>query len=799
MNAYALRLGSVGALAIQLSCKRVPASDLRDVPKPEDRRTESAHATPDSVLDIVHEINRCAIGHLGVLVDFGEPSLRADLRPDVGRSPRRVRSPNGTLLSEPVRGEKNSTQNGNGPQGGIPPLDAWVEHDGATWLQARSRTISASFYWPAVASESADETLYVEGRMRAIAAHGAVLSIDGKTVGAVPLRKSSDRTGVVRPGAPLMLATGGHDLSVRFIGGSRASEPLAEVDWVHVGTGQPTESYSAPTMADAVQEVSVGGSSLRALSLRAPGFVRCSSFIPANATLEASLSVAGAGDADVEARLVRDRKSDIVLGAAHIGGGAEWLPWSVPIAGLEGSGALAAIELSVRRASKGSRVIFGAPRLVVPGASVAALPPVARSAVLVVLGSTAARVLAPWGGPHPVPELSRIAAGGVAFTGHRASSSLVSAVMGSMLTGLSPALEALIDPAARLPKGPTTVEDACRQAGIATAMFTANPTTSGAFGFDRGWDTFVEHSPVEDVPATRVFDEAAAWIDAHKTNRFFVVIHARGGHPPWDATPDDLKNMPPQGYFGAIESGRAAEALRKARKHSSRLKDDDRTRAWALYDRALDMHDEALGKTISSLQGAGVDDSTLVIVTSDVATSEALPVPFLDTDSLDEPLLATPLVVRWPRAAALAGRRTDVASSSEDVARTTLGALGLAAPPGFGGTDLATVVGCTSEQRAVLAVRGDRESLRWGPFVVLETHGREVRMCDLSLDPTCTADVRATAPLALEALRRSLLDARERAGAMAIEREPVVLDGRTSAALVRWGWSRNASETDDDK
>jgi arylsulfatase A-like enzyme len=751
------------------------------------------------VLDIVNEIDRCAIGHLGVLLDYGEPALRADLGPDEERPSGRTRNPPDVHPSNEGRSATASARIGKGAGNGASTTDAWVEHDGASWLQTRSRVISSSFYWPAIASESQDSSVYVEGRLRGIAARGAVVVVDGRTVGAFPLRRAGDRTAVIRSAAPLTLTTGGHELSLRFVGGSRASEPLAELDWVHIGTGQPIESYAAPTIADTIHEVTLGGTSLRALSLRAPGFVRCSSFIPANATLEASLSIAGVGDADVEARLVRDRRPDIVLGQAHVGAGVEWLPWSVPIAGLEGSGALAAIELSARRASKGARVVFGAPRVIASGATVTDTPPHVRNAVVVVLGSTAARSLAPWGGPHPVPELSRLAAAGVTFTANRASSSLVSADLGSMLTGLSPALEALLDPAARLPKGPTTIEDACRQAGIATAMFTANPTTSAVYGFDRGWDTFVAHSPTEDVPATRVFDDAASWISGHKNGRFLVVLHARGGHPPWDATLDDLKNMPPQGYFGAIESGRAAEALRKVRKHAARLKDDDRTRAWALYDRALDVHDEALGRLLAALAGAGLDDSTVVVVTSDVATSEALPVPFIDTEGLDEPVLATPLALRWPRAAELAGRRTDIATSPDDIARTILGALGLSSPPGFGGTDLATVVASASDQRPVLAARGNRESLRWGPFVLLSARGRELRMCDLSLDPTCTADIRATTPLALEALRRALFDVRGRAGGTQAEREPVVLDGLASAALVRWGWSRDATDGDEDR
>ena len=129
-------------------------------------------------------------------------------------------------------------------------------------------------------------------------------------------------------------------------------------------------------------------------------------------------------------------------------------------------------------------------------------------------------------------------------------------------------------------------------------MFTANPTTGAAFGFDRGWDTFVAHDPLENVPATVVFDEAAQWIDAHKAGRFLLVVHARGGHPPWDASPADLKSMPPDGYLGVIEPRRAAEALAKVRKHPGRFKDDDRTRAWALFDHAIDEHDQALGRLL---------------------------------------------------------------------------------------------------------------------------------------------------------------------------------------------------------
>src|ERR1019366_6109313 len=241
-----------------------------------------------------------------------------------------------------------------------------------------------------------------------------------------------------------------------------------------------------------------------------------------------------------------------------------------------------------------------------------------------------------------------------------------------------------------------------------------------------------------------------------------VVIHARGGHPPWDASLEDMKTMPPDGYLGMLEPARAAEALAKVKKHNGRFREDDRARAWALYDHVIDAHDAALGKLLAALRTAGREDDTAVIVTGDVAPTEGPPVPFVDTDALDEPLLATPLVVRWPGGGALAGTRVDARSSPVDVARTVIGALGLTpAPQGLQGEDLALVArgAVVPAVRPLAATRGTRFAVRWGQYVLGGARDREARLCDLSLDAACIADVRATAPLALEPIHRWALGA----------------------------------------
>jgi arylsulfatase A-like enzyme len=747
----------VGVLVVLLACGCRRSSEATPQATPvaaASFRDASAPPTRPVVMDPTRDLDPCSFGHRGVLVDFGDPTMRADLR-----------------AGSFARSD-----------------DEVVEHEGATWLRVHSRAISITFYWPD--SEVGPGNAYVEARVRGVTARGVAVAIDGKSLGSATFPKGESSVVEIRASTPLTLAPGGHELTLHMVGGAHGGEPLAEIDWVHVGTDEPGEPYSAPTRSDALVDAMVGGRSLRALSVRAPGFVRCSGWIPANSTLEASLSTAGGGDADVEARLLRDRRPSVLLGTAHVaGGGDSWASWSVPVVGLEGHGAIASVQMVVTRATKGTRVLLGEPRIMALEPAPTAPVPSARGVVLVILGSTSARMLAPWGGPHAALEMSAIAATGTTFLADRATSAIAHASVASMLTGLPARSLGIDDPDARLPDGPTTVEEACRQGGVATAMFTANPTTGRAFGFARGWDDFAALDPIASTPATQVFDDAGAWIEAHKGAPFFVVVHARGGHPPWDASADDLKTMPPDGYLGIVEPRRAAEALGKAHKHPARFKEEDRVRAWALYDHAIDLHDAALGRLMAALRTAGREDDTTVVVTADVAASEGPPVPFAEPETLDEPLLATPLVVRWPRAASLAGRRVEAPTSPLDIARTVLGALGLPPPTAFEGVDLAALAqgAIVPIERPLLATRAGRFSVRWGSYVLSGARQRETRMCDLSLDSACVADVRVTSPIALEALRRWAIGALTPVFPPPNARMPALFDEHTMASLVRWG------------
>ena len=257
--------------------------------------------------------------------------------------------------------------------------------------------------------------------------------------------------------------------------------------------------------------------------------------------------------------------------------------------------------------------------------------------------------------------------------------------------------------------------------------------------------------------------------------------------------------MPPDGYLGVIEPRRAAEALAKVRKHPGRFKDDDCTRAWALFDHAIDEHDQAARSPPRCLRGAGLEEESAIIVTGDVAASEAPSVPFGESETLDEPLLATPLVVRWPQASALGGRRVGAPSyrgSGADAARCAWTRSPIRVP----GTGFAS-----SRKERWSTSRGPlwqrvlrRFSVRWGP----RPHGRadrETRMCDSSLDPACIADVRATSPLALEPIQRFAVDALVRKTPPVHARTPATIDEHTMAALVRWGRLEDGHEREEER
>jgi arylsulfatase A-like enzyme len=707
-----------------------------------------------TVIDFIAEpkaVNDCTFGHRGVLVDLGDATTRARM--------------SGVKLAKP-------------------DLDV-REHGGASWVNVRARSLELSFVSPS--EMKTDAGIVVEAHVRGGAAKSASVYLNGKPIGQLTFTKG-EPTIVSARSAQGLITRGNNDLLLRFNGGSRTQkDDLAEIDWIRVGPNDGDAPYSPPTRGDAITTVAIGGTSRRSVSLRPPGFARCTAFVPNGSVLEGFIGSTG-GEAEAEVRVLVDRAEPRVIGSFHVGGPTDppgWRPVSLPLGDV---GTIAGIELVSKGGAKGARVAFAEARVVAPREPEVPARPPARGAILVVLGTTSRR-LSIQGGSIPMPELANLASGGTVFEAHRATSSYASGALGSMLTGLTPREHGASDGDAVLSPSVFTIAEAARQAGVVTAMFTTNPTTSTPYGFARGWETFVAKLPSEE-PATAIFDEVGKWLDTHKNDRFFVVIHARGGHPPWDVTSEELKDLPPANYQGSLEPKHAGEALAKARKAGGRsFADPDRERAFALHGKALTAHDTALGALVARVRTMGRDKDTVWLVTGDVGVDAAARVPFLEDESLEEGALSVPLVLRG-----LSGEhpreRVTAATSGVDVARTVLEALGLPPPPQLRGESLWTTAARSKPvvERPLIAASTTRFSARWGSFAVVGAREREVKVCNLSLDPDCVSDVRPSHPLAAEALHSLAWTELVENGKPSEKPEPrVTADGPTSTALRVWG------------
>jgi hypothetical protein len=707
------------------------------------------------VLDFLKDDDRCSFGHRGALLDLGDPSMRA-------------------------RMTGNKLVGSKAPE---PEIET-REHEGASWVSLRGRSLELSFVSDAEWKPEAG--LVVEARVRGGSARSASVYLNGKPFGTLPLTKG-DTTIVSVKGQGAVLR-GSNELLIRLNGGPKgAHDLLAEIDWIRVGPHDGDAPYSAPTRADAITSVAIGGTTKRSVSLRAPGFARCTGFLPSGSVLEGFVGVTG-GEAEAEVRVLVDRAEPRVVGTFHLGRPGDppgFRPIALPLGDV---GSLGAVELVAKSSSKGARVAFAEARVMTTTPPAPPATPNARGVILVVLGSVSRRSLGIYNGPLVLPELAAL--GGTIFEAHRSTSSFAAGALASMITGLSPREHGASDGESALSPSVSTVSEAARRAGVMTAMFSANPTTTHAFGFARGWETFLAHLPgVDEAPALSVFEDAGRWLDSHKTDRFFVVIHARGGHPPWDVASEELKDLPPAGYNGSLEPSHGGEALAKARKAGGgRLfAEPDRERAFALHDRALLAHDAALGALIGKVRAMGREKDTVFIVTSDVGLDAASHVPFLEDESLEEGALAVPLIVRAPEGPRRR-ERVPFATSAVDIAPTILEALSLPPPSHLRGESLLTLAARERPaERPLVAMTTTRFSAKWGTFAVVGARERESKVCNLALDPDCLSDVRATHPFAAEALHALAWTELVAARPGAKPATAIVADGPTSAALKAWG------------
>jgi hypothetical protein len=709
-------------------------------------------------LDLIDGLPSCDVEHEGLFLDVGTPAVEARRDHAVG-----------PFRDTPV-----------------------YERAGASFARVHSRRLAYEFALLAPLRK-----VSVSVRAMGVISRQVSVYLDDRRVGALLL--SRDEPTIVATPPIDELSAGTHVVTLRFGGGAQgADEPYAEVDWIRVGPPRDSPvSYAPPTLRDIVTDVVLDGEPRRAVVLRSPGAVRCAVRVSPGMVLRARLGFWGNGRGTAKVRVLEDGEPPEVLVERKVvgGAGAMWTPVTLELERF--AGRVVGVELSSLESTGGGRVAFGEPGIA--GSPDELRAPSSRIVIVVVAAGLDRRLIPPWGPVSGLPAITKLARDGVAFDRYRVPTTVVGATMTSLLTGLTPRAHGVEDPYTRLSDEIRLLGERAAEGSAHAAFLTAVPMSFPPFGLDRGWDRYEAFSPVKDVPATEPYARGMAWLKeqlaASQTGKLLLVVHSRGGHPPWDITRDEVAQLPPEEYSGPVEPRAGALVLSNLRGQKGadqRLSGADWRRLHALEEAALRKEDAALHRLLDALEKDELYESSTIVFMGDVATGDPPGIPFGPAPPLREDTLLAPLIVKFPRNV-LAGTAVGAMATTMDVTATIVHALGLD-DAGLDGVDLYRLAkgGLPLDGHALVATLGTRYSTRWGPWLLSGEFGRRPTLCLVDVDPSCVTDAFAQSPFAAAALFRRTYQIETAARATRARTvhatTRVVPDADTQAALKVFGY-----------
>ncbi len=288
------------------------------------------------------------------------------------------------------------------------------------------------------------------------------------------------------------------------------------------------------------------------------------------------------------------------------------------------------------------------------------------------------------------PTIDEFAAQGALFERPQSPENWTKPSVASVLTSLHPATHRTKEDASKLPKSALMLSEVYQKAGFKTASFIANGYVSNAFGFDQGWDHYTNYiREARNTNASNVFGEAQSWIEKNKDGRFFVYIQTIDPHVPYDPPAKFLEMYDAQPYSGQVQNRRTHLMLDEAKKNPGKyaFTKRDKERIEALHDGEISYHDEYFGKFLVKLRELGLDENTIIVVTSDHGEEFQEHGSWGHGHSVYQELLHVPLMFRWPGVIP-AGMRIGPVVSTMDIGPTVLEASGVAIPDAFEGRSL---------------------------------------------------------------------------------------------------------------
>jgi arylsulfatase A-like enzyme/Tfp pilus assembly protein PilF len=450
--------------------------------------------------------------------------------------------------------------------------------------------------------------------------------------------------------------------------------------------------------------------------------------------------------------------------------------------------------------------------------------PHAPNVVLFVIDTLRADHVGCYGYPRATtPRIDALAREGVVFLQAISQAPWTAASVGSLLTGLYPAVHGLDGgvewdpgrPGRHLPfvaqrvlrDAEPTLATVLRAHGYRTAGFVSNVYLHAILGFAQGFDVYDDgHEDYSDDVMTqkRRGDEtnrrASAWLDTRPPEPFLLFVHYNDPHWPYDP-PTPVGREWVAGYRGALTPKDTGLVVETEGRRARDLDADDLAYLEGLYDGEIRAADAHLGALVDRLRQSGLERAVLTIITSDHGEE------FLDHGStshgytLFEEQIHVPLVVHWP--GRLAPARIGTQVRLVDVVPTVLELTGLgAASVPTQGTSLLGLLHDGAAQPpgdafSEAPLRGALRAIRTpaGRKLIEDMAQGHMQLYDLRGDPHERLDHARKQPRATEILRRRLLrwaatneQRRNASGPEAAQGGAVTVDGVLQRRLEALGY-----------
>ncbi len=400
--------------------------------------------------------------------------------------------------------------------------------------------------------------------------------------------------------------------------------------------------------------------------------------------------------------------------------------------------------------------IASAPRVLCPSCNV----------VLVTFDALRADHLGAYGYPRPTsPVFDRLAEGSVLFLHNMSQSGSTISSVPSLLTGRFPHADRILSGRGLRP-GERTLAAVLGEHGYRTLAVIAHEYARCRWGMCQGF-AYTDDDYVAPEKAERTMDRVEAALDRRAREPFFLWIHVRQPHSPYDPERADFERFyaPRPGeptYYDDGDRvrwvGRDPLLLRYYRRRGERprryrlergtrfLTPSMVAQRRALYDGGVREADRALGRLLELLRERGWADRTVLVLAADHGERLGEGRLFGHND-LDSITLHTPLLVHAP---GLRPRRVDAPTMNVDIVPTVLAILGMESGERLRGRDAIAPIPADRFQYA-------EYSKRW----VVVQDGFELRrrasgppeLYDLRSDPAGARDLSERAPERVRALR----------------------------------------------